>query len=316
MGKGRGQLRAVERMERWGKQVSDSTTGWTNRTKLGLGSLGLGSLAIGAGIGAYLYTRGTEKSATNENTHGTEKSATNETDWPGDTNMHLKGSQDKSTRGYRMVIPASKGSGAKAAPLDENQKGLLLALLNDDETSEIGSGGRTLSRLDDGGFAWNSVTTSSVTTIRKPEVGRIILDVAGNIKVVDAPKEGEWGDATTTTKKAAMDFYEFRTWIETSEQAALLVHVAMMRAFEESFPGARIPGTDRSQMTATALSLDDTWLEYAATCTPTDEGLECTSGNVQQLLVWPHPMSRPPEPVRVDFGHKRASRRPVAMYTE
>lgn len=211
-----------------------------------------------------------------------------------------------------MVIPASKGSGAKAAPLDETQKEMLLTLLNDDTTNEIGSGESTLSRLDDGGFMWNSVTT-----IRKHEVGRIILDVAGNIKVVDAPKDGEWGDATTTTKKSVVDFYEFRTWDETSEQAALLVHVAMMRAFEESFPSARIPGTDRSQMTATALSLDDTWLEYAATCTPTDEGLECTSRNVFQLLVWQtHSTSRPNDPARVDFGHKRASRRPVAMYTE
>lgn len=201
MGKGRGQLRAVQRMERWGKHVSDSTTGWTNRTKLGLGSLG--TLAIGAGIGAYLHTRG----ATNETTKGPETRATNEPDGPGDTNMRLRGGHDnrKTTSGYRMVIPASKGSAANAAPLDPNQNEKLLALLNDDETSGIGSG--TLRRLHDGGFEWNSGTT-----IRKPEVGRIILDAAGKIKVVDAPKEGEWGVATTITKQQALSNSELRQW--------------------------------------------------------------------------------------------------------
>lgn len=82
-----------------------------------------------------------------------------------------------------------------------------------------------------------------------------------------------------------------------------LVHVAMMRAFVESFPSAPLPGTDRSGMTTTALSFNGAWLEPAATCTPTDEGLQCTSDNVEQLLLWlKHSMSRPPEPAGVAFG--------------
>ena len=291
MGQGRGQLRAVQRMERWGKQVSDSTTGWTNRTKLGLGSLGLGGLAIGAGIGAYLYTNGAEKSATNE------------TDAPGATNLHLKGSQGhwKEIGEYRMIIQSA--SGATTAPLDETPKLMLIALLNGDKTDSD-----TLRRLDDGGFEWRSLAK-----IRKPEVGGIILCVAGASKVVDLPSE-EWGLAETTTFTRSTNG---TITTRKGNELALLVHVAMMHQSLESFPGARRPGTDRSKMTLTALSLNGEWLEPAATCTPTDEGLACQSGNVNQLLFWPtHSMSRPPEPAGVAFGHNRASRRPVVMYTE
>jgi hypothetical protein len=277
-------------MERWGKQVS--TSGWTNRTKLGLGSLGVGTLAIGAGIGAYLYTQGTEKSATTEN------------DGPA-TNSHLEDDECIKANEYRLIRTGQ--CGATTEPLDENQETMVCELLKDTAKTETTKDKNTLRRLaeaDGGGFAWNTHAQ-----IRKPVAGRIILAIARNIMVVDKPTE-EWGTAETTTVTHST---RGTTTSEPRHEAAIITHVAMMEQLEKAFPAVRVPTTDRTNMTATALSSETgKWLDSPATCLPTDKGLACASGNVHQLLAWrKHSMSRPGQTL---FGGNFARCHP--MYTE
>ncbi len=300
---GRGQLRAVQRMERWGKQVSAS--GWTNRTKLGLGSLGVGTLAIGAGIGAYLYTQGTEKSATNEN------------DGPA-TNSHLEDDDCKASE-YRLIRTGQWG--ATTEPLDENQAKMMCELLNDTAKSETTDNNSTLRRLAEangGGFMWNAHAQ-----IRKPVAGRIILAIAhatswswtsrrknGEPRKLQRLHIAQGAHHGTSETRAA------QTMSEPRDEAAIITHVALMEQLEKAFPAVREPKTDRTNMTATALSSETgKWLDSPATCLPRDDGLACTSGNVHQLLAWrKHSMSRPAD--QTLFGGNFTRRHHAAMYTE